>query len=129
MNHLKEIFDQNFKKAMIVNNPERFKRRYKTLYNEVIIPTLEFSYNETQSWKNQFLALEKYSLTVAPEIASTEKALEIWKNEFLQRFGTDNISDVMKKIDKLQENNESYRKLARRYLSEQSNNQLNQITK
>jgi hypothetical protein len=66
---------------------------------------------------------------MAAEIASTEKALEIWKNEFFQRFGTDNISDVMKKIDKLQENNESYRKLARRYLSEQSNNQLNQITK
>lgn len=113
MNHLKEIFDNNFKKAMIVNNTERFKRRYKTLYNEVIIPTLEFSYNETQNWKNQFLALEKYSLTVAPEIASTEKALEIWKNEFLQRFGTDNISDVMKKIDELQEKNEIYRKLAK----------------
>jgi len=122
MNHLKELFDQNFKKAMIVNNPERFKRRYKTLYYDVIIPTLEFAYNETQNNKGQLIEVVRNSRTLAADIASTEKALEIWKHEFLQRFGTDNISEVMKKIDNLQENNESYRKLARRYLSEQSNN-------
>lgn len=103
MDHLKQLFDNNFKKAMIVNNPERFKRRYKTLYYDVIIPTLEFAYNETQSYKGQFLALEKHSMNVAPEITATEKALEIWKHEFMNRFGTDNISEVMKKIDELQE--------------------------
>ncbi len=111
MIELIRLFEYYFTKNMKKGNVHVFKKTYRTLYNDVFVPTLENAYNEMQSARTERTEFEKNNKDLHNDLQAIGKSMHIWKNEFRNRFGTDNIREVLNKIDQLQEIEKSHRVL------------------